>query len=138
MKKLINTAFIYTILALVSGVFYREFTRSLEFSDRTTLSVMHVHLFALGSLVFLLLTLFEKEFKITKNKSFNKFFIVYNVGLIFMIAMFVWRGIDQVLGLNGGAMISGIAGISHIIFSIGIIMMFIVIRKEVLKSEKIS
>lgn len=138
MKKLINTAFIYTILALVSGVFYREFTRSLEFSDRTALSVMHVHLFVLGSLVFLLLTLFEKEFKITKNKSFNKFFIVYNVGLIFMIAMFVWRGIDQVLGLNGGAMISGIAGISHIIFSIGIIMMFIVIRKEVLKSQKIS
>lgn len=138
MKKLINTAFMYTILALVSGVFYREFTRSLEFSDRTTLSVMHVHLFVLGSLVFLLLTLFEKEFKITKNKSFNKFFIVYNVGLIFMIAMFVWRGIDQVLGLNGGAMISGIAGISHIIFSIGIIMMFIVIRKEVLKSQKIS
>lgn len=138
MKKLINTAFIYTILALVSGVFYREFTRSLEFSDRTTLSVMHVHLFVLGSLVFLLLTLFEKEFKITKNKSFNKFFIVYNVGLIFMIAMFVWRGIDQVLVLNGGAMISGIAGISHIIFSIGIIMMFIVIRKEVLKSQKIS
>ena len=136
MKKLINTAFIYTILALVSGVFYREFTRSLEFSDRTTLSVMHVHLFVLGSLVFLLLTLFEKEFKITKNKSFNKFFVVYNVGLIFMIAMFVWRGIDQVLGLNGGAMISGIAGISHIIFSIGIIMMFIVIRKEVLKSQK--
>lgn len=138
MKKLINTAFIYTILALVSGVFYREFTRSLEFSDRTSLSVMHVHLFVLGSLVFLLLVLFEKEFKITKNKSFNKFFIIYNVGLIFMIAMFIWRGIDQVLGLNGGAMISGIAGISHIIFSIGIIMMFIVIRKEVLKSEKIS
>lgn len=138
MKKLINTAFIYTILALVSGVFYREFTRSLEFTDKTTLSVMHVHLFALGSLVFLLLVLFEKEFKITKNKSFNKFFITYNVGLIFMISMFLWRGIDQVLGLNGGAMISGIAGISHIIFSIGIIMMFIVIRKEVVKSQKIS
>lgn len=138
MKKLINTSLIYTILALVSGVFYREFTRSLEFSDKTTLSVMHVHLFALGSLVFLLLVLFEKEFKITKNKSFNKFFITYNVGLIFMISMFVWRGIDQVLGLNGGAMISGIAGISHIIFSIGIIMMFIVIRKEVIKAEEVK
>lgn len=138
MKKLINTSLIYTILALVSGVFYREFTRSLEFSDKTTLSVMHVHLFALGSLVFLLLVLFEKEFKITKNKSFNKFFITYNVGLIFMISMFVWRGIDQVLGLNGGAMISGIAGISHIIFSIGIIMMFIVLRNEVIKAEEVK
>lgn len=138
MKKLINASFIYAILALVSGVFYREFTRGLDFADRTTLSVMHVHLFVLGSLVFLLLVLFEKEFKITKNKSFNKFFVIYNLGLIFMIAMFVWRGIDQVLGLNGGAMISGIAGISHIIFSVGIVIMFIIIRKEVLKSDKIS
>lgn len=138
MKKLINASFIYAILALVSGVFYREFTRGLDFADRTTLSVMHVHLFVLGSLVFLLLVLFEKEFKITKNKSFNKFFVIYNLGLIFMIAMFVWRGIDQVLGLNGGAMISGIAGISHIIFSVGIVIMFIIIRKEVLKSQKIS
>lgn len=138
MKKLINASFIYAILALVSGVFYREFTRGLDFADRTTLSVMHVHLFALGSLVFLLLVLFEKEFKITKNKSFNKFFVIYNLGLIFMIAMFAWRGIDQVLGLNGGAMISGISGISHIIFSVGIVIMFIIIRKEVLKSDKIS
>lgn len=138
MKKLINASFIYAILALVSGVFYREFTRGLDFADRTTLSVMHVHLFVLGSLVFLLLVLFEKEFKITKNKSFNKFFVIYNLGLIFMIAMFVWRGINQVLGLNGGAMISGIAGISHIIFSVGIVIMFIIIRKEVLKSQKIS
>ncbi|MGL4569547.1 MAG: DUF2871 domain-containing protein [Clostridium sp.] len=135
MKKLINASFIYAILALVSGVFYREFTRIFEFTDKTTLSVLHVHLFVLGSIVFLLLTLFEKEFKITKNKLFNKFFITYNLGLIFMIGMFVWRGIDQVLGLNGGAMVSGIAGVSHIIFSVGIIMMFILIRSEVLKSE---
>ncbi|MEG0238246.1 MAG: DUF2871 domain-containing protein [Clostridium sp.] len=135
MRKLINASFIYAILALVSGVFYREFTRIFEFTDKTTLSVLHVHLFVLGSLVFLLLTLFEKEFKITKNKLFNKFFITYNLGLIFMIGMFVWRGIDQVLVLNGGAMVSGIAGVSHIIFSVGIIMMFVVIRNEVLKSE---
>lgn len=135
MKKLINTSFIYAILALASGVFYREFTRMFEYVGKTTLSVMHVHLFVMGSLVFLLLVLFEKQFKITENRFFNKFFLTYNIGLAFMVIMFIWRGIDQVLLLNGGAMISGIAGLSHILFSIGIIMMFILLKKEVVKEK---
>ena len=135
MKKLINTSFIYAILALASGVFYREFTRMFDYVGKTTLSVMHVHLLVMGSLVFLLLVLFEKQFKITENRFFNKFFLTYNIGLAFMVIMFIWRGIDQVLLLNGGAMISGIAGLSHILFSIGIIMMFIILKKEVVKEK---
>lgn len=55
-----------------------------------------------------------------------------------MTGMFIWRGVDQVLGLNGGAMISGIAGLSHIIFTVGIIMMFIVLRNEVIKAEEVK
>lgn len=136
MKKLMNTAFIYTIIALTSGVFYREFTKINDYTGKTSLGVAHVHLLALGSLMFLILVLFEKEFKITKNKFFSKFYIIYNAGLVFMTAMFIWRGVDQVLGLNGGAMISGIAGLSHIIFTAGIIIMFIVLRNEVIKAEE--
>ncbi|CUP60401.1 MAG: DUF2871 domain-containing protein [Clostridium baratii] len=138
MKKLMNTAFIYAIIALASGVFYREFTRISNYTGKTSLAVAHVHLLALGSLMFLILVLFEKEFKITKNKFFGKFYIIYNAGLVFMTGMFIWRGVDQVLGLNGGAMISGIAGLSHIIFTVGIIMMFIVLRNEVIKAEEVK
>ncbi|MBS6043813.1 DUF2871 domain-containing protein [Clostridium baratii] len=138
MKKLMNTAFIYAIIALASGVFYREFTRMSNYTGKTSLAVAHVHLLALGSLMFLILVLFEKEFKITKNKFFGKFYIIYNAGLVFMTGMFIWRGVDQVLGLNGGAMISGIAGLSHIIFTVGIIMMFIVLRNEVIKAEEVK
>ena len=138
MKKLMNTAFIYAIIALASGVFYREFTRMSNYTGKTSLAVAHVHLLALGSLMFLILVLFEKEFKITKNKFFGKFYIIYNAGLVFMTGMFIWRGVDQVLGLNGGAMISGIAGLSHIIFTVGIIMMFIVLRNKVIKAEEVK
>lgn len=138
MKKLMNTAFIYAIIALASGVFYREFTRISNYTDKTSLAVAHVHLLALGSLMFLILVLFEKAFRITKNKFFGKFYIIYNAGLVFMTGMFIWRGVDQVLGLNGGAMISGIAGLSHIIFTVGIIMMFIVLRNEVIKAEEVK
>ena len=45
MKKLINTAMIYMILALVMGVFYREFTKFYQFTGITTLSVTHTDVY---------------------------------------------------------------------------------------------
>lgn len=47
MKKYINYAFSYAILAMVAGVFYREFTKLNGFMGKTALGVAHVHLFAL-------------------------------------------------------------------------------------------
>ena len=58
MKKLINTSFLYLILALAAGVFYREFTKFNSFTGKTTLAVVHTHLFVLGVLLFLILALF--------------------------------------------------------------------------------
>lgn len=48
MKKIINTSMIYMILALAAGVFYREFTKSTNFTGNTTLSVGHTHFLVLG------------------------------------------------------------------------------------------
>lgn len=52
MKKYINTAFIYLIASLSAGVFYREFTKLNDFTAPTVLSVSHVHLFVLGTVLF--------------------------------------------------------------------------------------
>ena len=43
MKRFMNTALLYAILAMVGGVFYREFTKFFGFTAKTTLSVVHVH-----------------------------------------------------------------------------------------------
>ena len=50
MKKYINIAFAYAIAALISGVFYREFTKINAFTGKTSLAFTHVHLFALGKI----------------------------------------------------------------------------------------
>ena len=42
MKKLINTSFVYFILAMIAGVFYREFTKFYNFTEKTTLSVVSI------------------------------------------------------------------------------------------------
>lgn len=135
LKKILNTSFFYAILAMVAGVFYREFTKFNGFTGNTTLSVVHVHLFMLGATLFLLVLLLEKQFNLTKNKNFNKFYIIYNTGLMLTIIMFLVRGVIQVRNIELTNMItsaiSGIAGIGHIILGIGIIIFFLTVKKSV-------
>lgn len=135
MKKYINISFIYAISALACGVFYREFTKFFEFSGKTTLSFTHSHLFLLGTIVFLLVSIFSCLTNLTDQKYFKSFMIYYNVGLAFMIIMFLVKGVLQVLGieLSTGiiAAISGFSGISHIIIAVGIVFLFLSLKKSI-------
>jgi len=140
MKKLINTSIFYSILALCSGVFYREFTKFNDFVGVTTLSFTHVHAFMLGMFMFLVLILFNKQFDITSNKGFNSFYYIYNLGLIGMIIMLYTRGIAQVLNVDLSsalnASISGISGIAHILLGIGVVQILFIIKKQIKIEDK--
>ena len=68
MKKYANSALIYAILAMVGGVFFREFTKFNGSEGATTLAFVHTHYFALGMIVFLLLVLLENALHITDAK----------------------------------------------------------------------
>lgn len=139
MKKLINLSFIYGILAMISGVFYREFTKFNDFTGKTSLSFTHTHLFVLGMFFFLIVLLVDKEFKLREHKNFNKFLVVYNFGLIVTAITFVWRGVTEVLKMQLSsaltASISGIAGIGHLFIGIGVIMFFLILKKSAKKVE---
>ena len=50
MKKYYLSSIVYALLALAGGVFYREFTKGFSFTGQTTLSVVHVHYFVLGTI----------------------------------------------------------------------------------------
>ncbi|MCM0647722.1 DUF2871 domain-containing protein [Clostridium swellfunianum] len=134
MKKYINISFIYAIAALFSGVFYREFTKAFAFTGKTTLAFTHLHFFALGTIMFLLVAIFSCITNLSEQKQFKHFMRFYNVGLPFVVTMFYVRGITQVLGteLSKGmsAAISGISGIAHIIMTVGIVMLFLALRNS--------
>ena len=53
--------------AMICGVFYREFTKAMGFTSITALGKLHVHLFLLGMVVFLLFTLFDAKFGLQKH-----------------------------------------------------------------------
>ena len=135
MKKSIWIAFIYAIIAMAGGVFYREFTKFYGYSGTTTLAVVHLHLFVLGVVIFLLIALFNSKLHLDQTKLWKPFLIVYNIGLPFMAIMFLVRGIMQVVGYDGGAMISGIAGASHITLGAGIVLFFIMLLQAVGKNQ---
>ena len=48
MKRYMNSALLYAVLAMVGGVFYREFTKFNGFTGKTALGVVHTHYFVLG------------------------------------------------------------------------------------------
>lgn len=135
MKRIVNASLFYTIIGLVAGVFYREFGKFYEFTGRSQLGVLHTHALMLGMFGFLVILLLEKQFQLTADKKFNRFFYVYNAGLLSTLIMMIIRGVTTVLGTNlstgADAAISGVAGISHIILAAGIIRLFIILRRSV-------
>lgn len=137
MKRYANAALLYAALAMVGGVFYREFTKFNGFTGKTTLSVVHTHYFVLGVAFFLLLLLLEKSFSFTGVKT-GRVLIVYHVGLNLTAAMFVVRGVMQVLSptLSAGAnaAISGVAGIGHILLGVSLILLLVQIRRAATQS----
>lgn len=136
MKKIFYTAISYLLLGLASGVFYRKFTVLNNFTGNTQLKVAHTHILILGFLIFLMLTLFERVFNISKNKRFNKFFVVYNIGLILTTVMFFVIGIAQVKGNNIGPAMSGISGLGHVIITVGFVFLFMVLKDQLFLEDK--
>lgn len=133
MKKYINIAFVYAMSAIACGVFYREFTKLYAYTGRTTLAFTHLHLFALGALVFLLIALFADRTDLAEQKPFRIFMVLYNIGLPFMVVMFFVRGVFQTLGTElapaASAAISGVAGISHTLLTVALIFLFAALRR---------
>lgn len=76
MKRCINCSIVYTILAIIGGVFYREFTKMNYYTGWTTLSVVHTHYFILGMIFFLILGLISLNIDFKSNRAV----LFYNIG----------------------------------------------------------
>ena len=122
------------VLGASAGLFYREFTKLNGFPEGqfTQLAVAHTHLLTLGFIVLLIILALEKLFTLSASrKMFAWFFWLYNVGLVITAGVLIWHGSLTVLGKEGNAMISGIAGIGHILITAGMIVFFLLLGKAI-------
>lgn len=99
-----------------------------DYTAWTTLSVVHTHYFILGMMFFLILGLISMNM----NLKINGAVLFYNIGLNLTAIMLIVRGIIQVLDLNVvSTLISGIAGIGHILLGISLFMILLDIKRSV-------
>lgn len=135
MKRYMDRALLYAILAMVGGVFFREFTKLNGFVGQTALGVVHTHYFLLGMVMFLLLMLFERSFSFTGPKT-GRVLVAYQVGLNLTAVMLAMRGAIQVLGieLSSGmdAAVSGVSGIGHILLGVSLVLLLLQVRRGVM------
>lgn len=134
-KKFVNLSFIYAIIGLVAGAFYREFTKYMGYTARTRMVLVHPHCLVLGAFMFLLLALFSMNLKLENEKTFKTFFLSYNIGVVITAAMLFLRGLAEVMDWSGNkaldASISGIAGVGHIVLTVGFVFMFITLKRAI-------
>ena len=133
MKKYIRISLVFFVVSIVSGVFYREFTKAMDLGHvYTPLGLAHSHFLVLGVLFVLVFGLINLKFNNEGSKLFKYGLIGYIVGASGTGIMLVVRGIFDVLlqakkisEVSGDAAWSGISGIFHIILGISIVMIFI-------------
>lgn len=133
-KKLVNTAAYYAVAGLFAGAFYREFTKYMGYKGVTALGKAHTHLFALGMLMFLIVTALASTTEITKSEYFDRFYFYYNIGVGLSATMIFCRGLYEVIGLNNNVLdlvISWTAGAGHVTITIGLAFLFLSLKQTI-------
>ncbi|WP_055585932.1 DUF2871 domain-containing protein [Peterkaempfera griseoplana] len=129
MRRILNTAHIYMIIGVVSGLYYRELTKARDFTGDTQLAVVHTHVLALGMLFFLIVLVLEKQFTLTRSALFGWFFWIYNAGLAVTVGMMALHGTLTVLGHSSGEAVAMVAGLGHILLTAGLVLLFVTLGK---------
>ena len=133
-KQLVNTAAYYAVAGLFAGAFYREFTKYMGYTGVTALGKAHTHLFALGMLMFLIVTALASTTEITKSEYFDRFYFYYNIGVGLSATMIFCRGLYQVIGLDNKILdlvISWTAGAGHVTVTIGLAFLFLSLKQKI-------
>lgn len=129
MRRLYLAAISYAGLGLAGGLLYREVTKAFDFEGPTQLAVVHTHLLALGLLMMLIVLALDAALGISGSRSFSWFFTTYNAGLIITAATLTWHGLLQITGQPAGPAVAGIAGLGHILLTIGIGCLLFALRR---------
>ncbi len=131
MRRLYIASFAYMAAGVLSGLFYREFTKLNGFLEGapTQLGLAHTHLLTLGFIVLLIVLVLEKVFALSRSRLFGWFFWLYNAGVILTSGILIWHGILTVLGEESSKMIAGIAGTGHILLAAGMVLLFLALGR---------
>lgn len=134
-KKMYWISLAYIAIGLALGLLNHEIAYWTHFTGESVLAEVHPHAIMLGGFVFLSMPLFMKNFDIEKQRSFRIFLWVYNMGLLMTLGFMTARGMSQTLAMPlpsfADHMVGGLAGIGHIILTIGLGFFFHALFKPI-------
>ena len=118
---------IFTAVGLLSGLFYREFTKHYEFEGRTQLAVAHTHLLLLGTVMGLLFLIVEHHFRLSRSHLFWAFVSTWLAGTTITSTMLVIKGSLQVSGSTAAQSkaLAGVAGLGHMTLTAAFVLFFL-------------
>ena len=134
LRLLVTTSFVYMILGVASGLFYREFTKMNGFPEGAPgqLGLTHTHFLALGFFASLTFLVLEKLFRLSESRRlFGWFYALYNIGVLVTAGMLFVHGILQIQDVEVSGMIPGIAGLGHILLTAGLIVLWVLLSKSI-------
>ncbi len=131
MKQLYWAAVGYTALGLPSGLFYRELTKAHEFTGKTELAVVHTHLLALGTLFLLIVLALEHQLALSETRAYRWFFGVYNTAVLWTVSCMTVIGTRTVLGHGEYTPLSELAGVGHVLLTIGFVLFFLTMHQAI-------
>lgn len=137
MIKIYRFAFIYLIIGLVFGVFYREFTVYHNYNGHTQLAFLHTHSLVLGTIFFIIVMILNQLYKVSDNKRFTLWLVFYNLGFVGLLGTMYIRGMGQVLAweLSG---FNHVAGLFHTILGASLIWFMIILGKKLNPKNEIK
>ncbi|MFE4456324.1 DUF2871 domain-containing protein [Nocardia tengchongensis] len=131
MKRLYYAATLYTVLGLLSGLFYRDFTKSHSFTGKTELAITHTHLLSLGTLFFLIVLALDKQFALSSQRIYGWFFWTYNTGVLWSVTCMTLIGIRTVEGQSESGVLAHLSGGGHILLTVGFALFFVCLYRPV-------
>lgn len=141
MKKIIKTAFIYLVFSVVFEVTMAAIIEMKNIAEnvgniavRPMGLTIHTHLLVLGFFFFVIITLLEKVFSITKQKPYRLFFETYNVGLLVSIIIIAYRSFGEIFGYTVNKMLAtGLGTFAHISVTVGLFAFFVCLKRAALE-----
>ena len=84
----------------------------------------------------LLFLVFALLLRIDKDRRFTAFFWVYNAGAAWTVGFLAFHGICQVLGQDFPESLAIVAGMGHIIITVGFVLFFVILNKYLKRWQK--
>lgn len=131
----------WTAIGLVSGLYYREFTKLQGVPGGTQLAVVHTHTLTLGTMTLLILLALALLLRpLATARRFRVGVWTLQAGLVLTTAGMLVKGTLQVLG-NAAAnspAIAGVSGLGHVTLTLAFILLFLALLSSVREHAALS